>query len=275
MPCPRHPAAAKRTSPPTSRKTTSTRASWASPPAKAFTNTRATSAPPLAAAGPFPVDFECWQADPHRPREQQHCSLPGPATARQKKTPGAHAPGVCHSRDEQGSGGDVGGNLDRNHLVGIADRLAALDLVDIVHAFNDLAPDSVLLVEERGVAEADEELRIGAVRALGAGHRGGAALIRLIAEFLLQIGVFRATGAAAVGAAGLGHEALDHAVKHDAVVKAFPYQLLDVLDMVWRQVRPHGDNHFALGGFNDEGVFGIRIFSHVSATFGWKFVARM
>ena len=46
-------------------------------------------------------------------------------------------------------------------LVGIADGLAALDLVDVFHAGDDLAPGGVLLVEKTGVVEADEKLRIG------------------------------------------------------------------------------------------------------------------
>src|SRR5688572_372579 len=57
-------------------------------------------------------------------------------------------------------GGDIGRDFDREHLVRVDDRLATLDLVHIVHALDDLAPDSVLLVEERRIAEADEELRI-------------------------------------------------------------------------------------------------------------------
>ena len=50
-------------------------------------------------------------------------------------------------------------------LVGIAHGLAALDLVDVLHAGDDLAPRGVLLVKETRVVEADEELRIGAVGA--------------------------------------------------------------------------------------------------------------
>jgi hypothetical protein len=49
-------------------------------------------------------------------------------------------------------------------LSGILHRLAALDLVDILHALGDLAPDGVLAVEEGGVAEADEELAVGRIR---------------------------------------------------------------------------------------------------------------
>src|SRR5262249_56721584 len=67
----------------------------------------------------------------------------------------------------------VGGDLQADdlvlrrgdHAVGIA--VAALDLVDEVHAVHDLAPDGVLPVEEGGVGKADEELAVGAVGMLG------------------------------------------------------------------------------------------------------------
>src|SRR5690606_13052008 len=38
----------------------------------------------------------------------------------------------------------VGGNLHRDDRVRIAHRLAALDLVDDIHALDDLAPDGIL-----------------------------------------------------------------------------------------------------------------------------------
>src|SRR5690606_41949417 len=57
--------------------------------------------------------------------------------------------------------------------------LAALDLVDVLHALAHLAPDRVLPIEEARVVEADEELRIGAVRALRPRHRGRAPHVRL------------------------------------------------------------------------------------------------
>jgi len=60
-----------------------------------------------------------------------------------------------------------------------------------------------------------------------------------------------------MGAAGLGHEAVDHAVELDAVVKALPGQRLEALDMVWREVGAKGDDDLALGGFQDKRVFGI------------------
>ena len=54
-----------------------------------------------------------------------------------------------------------------------------LILSTIVHAFHDLAPDRVLLVEEAGIVEADEELRVGRVRGAGARHGADAAHMRL------------------------------------------------------------------------------------------------
>src|SRR6185437_13910953 len=131
-------------------------------------------------------------------------------------------------------------------LVGIADRLAALDLVDVLHARDDLAPDRVFPVEEGRVGEADEELRIGRIRARGARHRHRPALVRLGVELGLEIGIFRPAGSRSVGAAGLGHEPVDHPVKDDPVVKALGDQPLDVRDMARRQPCVHFDHHRAL-----------------------------
>ncbi len=53
-------------------------------------------------------------------------------------------------------------------------------------------------------------------------------------------------GAARAGAgrvAGLRHEAVDHAVEHDAVVKPAPHQRLDLGAGVGRQIGPHLDDH--------------------------------
>src|SRR5450759_3180282 len=65
-----------------------------------------------------------------------------------------------------------GGIKSRPHrrlddLVGVLDRLALLDLVDVFHALDHIAPGGVLVVEEVGVVEADEEL---AVAGIGAGR---------------------------------------------------------------------------------------------------------
>src|SRR6187431_912128 len=92
-------------------------------------------------------------------------------------------------------------------LVGIAHRLAALDLVDILHARRDLTPDRILAVEERGIVEADEELAVAGIGARRARHRGGAAHMRLLVEFGLEL-LAGAAGAGALRAAGLRHEAL-------------------------------------------------------------------
>src|SRR6185437_2301965 len=104
-------------------------------------------------------------------------------------------------------------------LVGIPHRLAALDLVDVLHAIRHLAPDGVLPIEERSFVEADEELAVGGVGASGARHRSRTAHMRLSVELGLQL-LAGTAGAGALRAAGLGHETVDHAMKDDAVVKA-------------------------------------------------------
>src|SRR5258708_541177 len=76
------------------------------------------------------------------------------------------------------------GRLD--DLVRIADRLAAFDLVDVLHALSDVAPGGVLVVEEGGVAEADEELAVAGIRIARARHRDGAAHVRLLVELGLE-----------------------------------------------------------------------------------------
>src|SRR3954465_9713557 len=110
----------------------------------------------------------------------------------------------------------VDGHSGFDDLVRILHRLAALDLVDVLHAFGHLPPDRVLAVEERGVVEADEELAVAGIRARPARHRGGAAHMRLLVEFSLQL-LAGTAGAGALRTAGLGHKALDHAMEHDAV----------------------------------------------------------
>ncbi len=146
-------------------------------------------------------------------------------------------------------------------LVGVGHRLAALDLVDIVHAGDDLAPGGVFPVEERCVVEADEKLRIGRIRALGARHRHGAAHMRLGVELGLDVGIFRAAGPRAVRAAGLRHEAFDHPVEHDPVVKTLGHQALDMGDMAGGEIGPHFDDDRSLGRLERQNV---ALFSHRS-----------
>src|SRR6195256_1658532 len=113
----------------------------------------------------------------------------------------------------------VGGHSRLDDLVGVLHRLAALDLVDGFHARRDLAPHRVLVVEEGSVVEADEELAVAGIRARRARHRGGAAYMRLLVELGLQL-LAGAAGAGTLRTAGLRHEALDHAMEHNAIVKA-------------------------------------------------------
>ena len=56
-------------------------------------------------------------------------------------------------------------------------------------------------------------------------------------------------------AAGLRHEAVDHAVEHDAVVEALLHQRLDALDVLGREVGAQLDHDIALGGFQRQLFF--------------------
>src|SRR5437879_4204162 len=139
-------------------------------------------------------------------------------------------------------------------LVRILHGLAALDLVDVLHPIRHLAPDRILAVEKRRIVEANEELAVGGIRARRAGHRSRAAHMWFPVELGLEF-LTGAAGAGAVRAAGLRHEAVDHAVEHDAVVEALTNQLLDARDMARREVGPHLDGDGALRSLEDQGVF--------------------
>lgn len=69
--------------------------------------------------------------------------------------------------------------------------------------------------------------------------------MRLSVEFLRQIGLFRAAHARAGRATALRHEAWDHAMEGDAVVKSFARQFLDPRNMVWRKVGAKLDDNVA------------------------------
>src|SRR5258708_4624275 len=159
----------------------------------------------------------------------------------------------------------VGGHAGLDDLVRVLHRLAALDLVDVLHARRDFAPDRVLVVEEGSIVEADEELTVAGIRAGGARHRSGAAHMRLLVELGLQL-LAGAAGAGALRTPGLRHKAFDHAVKHDAVVKSFAHQLLDPCDVTGRKIGPHFDSDRSLRGFQDQSIFGV---SHALFSTGW------
>src|SRR5207248_1799352 len=55
---------------------------------------------------------------------------------------------------------------------------------------------------------------------------------------------------------GLGHEALDDAVKDDAIVEAFAHELLDASNVAGGEVGPHLNGDGTLRGLEDQGVFG-------------------
>src|SRR5690242_6084077 len=154
-----------------------------------------------------------------RPRPRANCELIGAWMAMK-------APDRMPSRDQTAPIIvmpllDVGRDLQRHDLVGILHRLAALDLIDILHAFDDLAPHGVLAIEEGGVVEADEELRIRRVRVLGARHRASTAAVIGVGELGLEVRLVgaahararrrigRLRGVAELDVAGLRHEAVD------------------------------------------------------------------
>jgi hypothetical protein len=115
-------------------------------------------------------------------------------------------------------------------------------------------PDGIFVIEEAGVVEADEELRIGRIRVVGTRHAERAALEVAGIEFGGDVGELRAARAGAGRVAGLGHEAGDDAVKDDAVVELLADQRLDLLDVVGREVRTQLDDRLAVLGLEDEGV---------------------
>src|ERR1700693_5441013 len=93
----------------------------------------------------------------------------------------------------------------RNDPVRIGHRLAALDLVDILHAFDDHSPDRVLAIEPRRLFEADEELAVAGIRTLRARHGYVTAHVLLLGELGLELPA-GAAGAGTLGTAGLRHE---------------------------------------------------------------------
>ena len=69
--------------------------------------------------------------------------------------------------------------------------------------------------------------------------------MRLAREFGLEVGQLGSAGAGAGRVAALSHEAGDHAVEHDTVVKAAVGELGDALDVAGRKVRAKLDDDVA------------------------------
>ena len=69
--------------------------------------------------------------------------------------------------------------------------------------------------------------------------------MRLVGKFLPDVGQVRSAGAGAGRVAALRHEAVDHAVKDDAVVKSVLGQRGDALDMAGGEIGTELDHHRA------------------------------
>src|SRR6476646_1052173 len=141
-----------------------------------------------------------------------------------------------------------------NDLVGISDGLSALDLVDVFHAFDHLAPNRVLVVEEAGVVKADEKLTVPGIGIAGARHRHSAADMGLTVEFGLELRT-RPAGASALRASRLRHETVNHAVEHNAIVEPVLDELLDARDVTRRKIGPHLNDDVTFGGLQSRRIF--------------------
>ena len=95
-------------------------------------------------------------------------------------------------------------NARLDDLARIARGLTDGQRVNMLHPALDLTPHGILAVEETGVAKADEELAVRAVRGRRPRHRAGAADMRLGAELGLEVGQLGSAGAGPGRVAALG-----------------------------------------------------------------------
>src|SRR5215469_6532712 len=145
-------------------------------------------------------------------------------------------------------------------FIGVLNRLAALDLVDVFHALNHLPPDRVLVVEKAGIVEANEKLAVTGIRIAGPRHRYRPAHMRFAVEFRLEL-LSGPTGAGSVRTARLRHEAIDDTVEDDTVVEPVLHQFLNSRDMPGRKIGPHLDHDVTFGGLQGQGIFRLCHFS--------------
>src|SRR5258708_20958808 len=137
-------------------------------------------------------------------------------------------------------------------ILGVARR--GHDLVRYVHPLRHLTEHRVLLIEEAGIGHDDEELRGGAVRVLGAGHRDDAAgvvdAVELLPPTLARRARTPARGVARYGVrvAALDHEAGEYAGELGAVVEALLGQVDEVVHVFGRHVGKKTDVVFAGSG---------------------------
>ena len=90
-----------------------------------------------------------------------------------------------------------------------------------------------------------------------AGHADRAALELGLGEFRRDVGQVGFAGAGAGRIARLGHEAVDHPVKDDAVVKALLRQGLDLLHMLGREIGTQADGDAAVLGVEEDRVLRV------------------
>src|SRR5689334_2939185 len=101
-----------------------------------------------------------------------------------------------------------------HHPVGLGRRLAARDLVDVLHPLRNLAPKRVLARKLAAArTKADKELAVGAVGVVGARGADAAALELLLRELGRDIGKLGTARALARRITRLRHEAGDHAME--------------------------------------------------------------
>src|SRR5215813_2116642 len=93
--------------------------------------------------------------------------------------------------------------------------------------------------------KADEELRTSRVRVRSAGHGNHAAVMAMIVELSFNIVTGSALPVAIlfcrifrIRIAALDHELLDDPMENRPVIKALTRQLLEILNGVWRRIRP-------------------------------------
>ena len=98
-------------------------------------------------------------------------------------------------------------------------------------------------------------------------HRHRPAHVRLGVELGLEVGYFDPPVPVSVRAAGLGHEAVDHPVKDDAVIETLGHEALDVGDMARRERRVHFDHHRAFARLEGQRVACVRPYRR-SSSFG-------
>ena len=102
------------------------------------------------------------------------------------------------------------------------------------------------LSRKRASSKTMKNCELAEFGAVGARHGADAAHMGLGVELGLQVRQVGAAGAGAVRAAGLRHEALDHAVEGNAVIKALAGQSLDALHMAGSEIGTEFDDDLPL-----------------------------